>query len=173
MPDVVHGSGGVHRWKDGREVDDHVYATFEYPGGRTATFSSIESNAFDHFYEAFFGTKGTLVLKGETEAYLFEEGGGQRPTGIEVSAAASGPVLEASESRVADAAGRSSSGTAAGGDRLASYRHEISGFCSAIRTGAPLACGPDKAIGSAVACLRAFDAIEQKTRLTVAPVERT
>ena len=37
---------------------------------------SIESNAFDHFYEAFFGTKGTLVLKGETEAYLFEEGGG-------------------------------------------------------------------------------------------------
>jgi predicted dehydrogenase len=173
VPDVVHGSGGVHRWKDGREVDDHVYATFEYPGGRTATFSSIESNAFDHFYEAFFGTKGTLVLKGETEAYLFEEGGSQRPTGIEVAAAANGPVLEASESRVADAAGRSSSGTATGGDRLASYRHEISGFCSAVRTGAPLSCGPDKAIGSAVACLRAFDAIEQKTRLTVAPVERT
>ena len=61
----------------------------------------------------------------------------------------------------------------AGGDRLASYRHEISGFCSAIRTGARLACGPDKAIGSAVACLRAFDAIEQKARLNVAPVERT
>jgi len=173
VPEFVHGSGGVHRWKDGREVDDHVYATFEYPGGRTATFSSIESNAFDHFYEAFFGTKGTLVLKGETEAYLFEEGGGQRPTGIEVSAAGSGPVLEASESRAADAAGRSSSATASGGDRLASYRHEISGFCSAVRTGAPLACGPDKAIGSAVACLRAFDAIEQKTRLAVAPVERT
>ncbi len=173
VPNVVSGSGGIHRWKDGREVDDHVYATFEYPGGRTATFTSIESNAFDHFYEAFFGTKGTLVLKGETEAYLFEEGGGERPTGIEVASAAGGPVLEASESRAADAAGRSSSGTSAGGDRLASYRHEISGFCSAIRTGARLACGPDKAIGSAVACLRAFDAIEQKARLTVAPVERT
>ncbi len=79
VPEFVHGSGSVARWKDGREVDDHVYATFEYSGGRTATFSSIESNAFDHFYEAFFGTKGTLVLKGETEAYLFEEGGGAAP----------------------------------------------------------------------------------------------
>ena len=173
VPDVVHGTGGIHRWKDGREVDDHVYATFEYPGGRTATFSSIESNAFDHFYEAFFGTRGTLVLRGETEAYLFEEGGGARPTGIEVSAASSGPVLEASESRVAEAAGRSTSATSGGGDRLASYRHQISGFCSTIRTGTPLRCGPDKAIGSAVACIRAYEAIEQKARLTVAPVERT
>ena len=161
------------RWKDGREVDDHVYATFEYSGGRTATFSSIESNAFDHYYEVFFGTKGTLLLKGEAEAYLFEEGGSARPTGIEVTAASSGPVLEASESRTADAAGQSRSGTASGGDRLAAYRHEISAFCAAVRTGAPLACGPDKAMGSAVACLRAFDAIEQKTRLSVSSVERT
>ena len=91
VPEFVHGSGSVARWKDGREVDDHVYATFEYPGGRTATFSSIESNAFDHYYEVFFGTKGTLLLKGEAEAYLFEEGGGARPTGIEVAAAAERP----------------------------------------------------------------------------------
>jgi len=172
-PETVHGTGSVARWKDGREVDDHVYATFEYPGGRTATFSSIESNAFDHYYEVFFGTKGTLLLKGEAEAYLFEEGGSARPTGIEVTAASNGPVLEASESRTADAAGQSRSATATGGDRLAAYRHEISAFCAAVRTGAPLACGPDKAIGSAVACLRAFDAIEQKTRLSVSPVERT
>ena len=54
---------------------DHVYATFEYPLGRTAVFTSIESNAFDHYYEMFMGTKGK------------------------------GPALDASESRVADAAG--------------------------------------------------------------------
>jgi predicted dehydrogenase len=176
VPEAVHGSGGVYRWKDGREVDDHVFATFEYPGGRTATFSSIESNAFDHFYEAFFGTKGTLMLRGETEAYLFEEGGGARPTGIEVATPGAGPVLEASESRAADAAGRNAGGgaaTSSGGDRLVSYRNQISGFCSAIRTGVPLRCGPDKAVGSAAACLRAFDAIAQKTRLAVAPADRT
>ena len=150
VPEAVHGSGGVHRWKDGREVDDHVYATFEYPGGRTATFSSIESNAFDHYYEAFFGTKGTLMLKGETEAYLFEEGGGARPTGIEVAAAAGGPGARGlGEPRGRCGRTVEQRRRPTGGDRLASYRHEISGFCAAIRTGAPLACGPDKAIGSA------------------------
>jgi predicted dehydrogenase len=174
VPHTVHGSGGIHRFKDGREVDDHVYTTFEYPADRTAVFSSIESNAFDHAYEAFFGTKGTLILKGETEAYLFEEGGGARPTGIEVTSATSGPVLEASESRAADSAGgAAAAGSSTTGDRLASYRLEISGFCASIRTGAPLACGPDKAIGSALACIRAFDAIEQKTRLAVSPADRT
>ena len=80
------GTGGVYRFKDGREVGDHVYATFEYPGGRTAVFSSVESNAFDHYYEAFFGTNGTLILQGEAEAYLFDEGTGQPAvTGIEVT----------------------------------------------------------------------------------------
>lgn len=168
-PEAVLGSGGIYRFEDGREVDDHVYATFEYPGGRTAVFSTIESNAFDGAYEAFFGTKGTLVLKGETEAYLFEEGGGAVPTGIEVAAKTGGPALEASESRSADSAGRQAQGTDAGTvDRLASYRQEISGFCASIRTGVPLRCGPDKAIGSAAACLRADEAVAQKTRLTIA-----
>ena len=62
---------------DNREVYDHVYATFEYPGGRTATFSSIESNAFDDYYEMYFGTKGTLILLHERDALLFEEGSGR------------------------------------------------------------------------------------------------
>src|SRR5262245_23525733 len=46
VPEAVLGSGGVYRFKDGREVEDHLYATFDYPGGRTAVFSTIESNAF-------------------------------------------------------------------------------------------------------------------------------
>jgi predicted dehydrogenase len=170
MPEAVQGTGGIHRWNDGREVVDHVYCTFEYPGGRTAVFSSIESNAFDRNYEVFYGTKGTLILQGESEAYLFQEGGGAQATGIEVQAKNAGPALEASESRAADAAGRSQPGTPAGGsaqDRLSAYRHEVSGFCAAIRVGTPLRCGPDKAIGSAIACLVADDAVTQKTRLPV------
>ncbi len=39
------GSGGVFRFKDGREIPDHTYVTLEYPGGRTVVFTSIESNA--------------------------------------------------------------------------------------------------------------------------------
>jgi predicted dehydrogenase len=32
-PTAVLGSGGIHRFKD-REVNDHVFVTLEYPGGR-------------------------------------------------------------------------------------------------------------------------------------------
>jgi predicted dehydrogenase len=173
-PEAVSGTGGVFRYNDGkREVFDHLYATFEYPGGRTAVFSSIESNAFDNYYEAFFGTKGTLILQGEAEAYLFDEGGEPAATGIEVSPKGAGPALEASESRVADAAGRRATSASASGsgdraDRLAAYRSEISGFCSAIRVGRPLLCGPDRAIHSAAACIRADEAVQQKARLLVA-----
>ncbi len=173
VPDAVIGTGGIFRYHD-REVPDHVYATFEYPGGRTATFSSIESNAFDRNYECFYGTKGTLILQGEAEAYLFDEGTGadKPPTNIEVTAKSKGPALEASESRAADAAGRTQTATSAAGsggnvDRLIAYKNEISGFCASVRTGQPLACGPDRAIHSALACITAFDAVEGKTRLSI------
>ncbi len=57
-PEAVLGTGGIHRFKDGREVFDHVYVTFEYPGGRTAVFSTIESNAFDSQLRGVFRHQG-------------------------------------------------------------------------------------------------------------------
>ena len=90
-PTAVVGSGGIYRFKD-REVNDHVFVTLEYPQGRTVTFSSIESNDFDHITEQFMGTRGTLIIGREGEVLLF--GGGdegkkieseERPTGIEVT----------------------------------------------------------------------------------------
>ena len=166
-PTSVMGTGGIYRFNDGREVPDHVYATWEYDGGRTAVFSSIESNAFDHYYEAFFGTKATLILQGEAEAYLFDESTGKPATGLEVTPKGNGPALEASESRVADAAGRGAGASTTTGDRLLAYQNEISAFCSAVRTGTPLLCGPDRAMGSARACITAVEAIEKKTRLEI------
>ena len=165
------GSGGVFRFKDGREVPDHTYVTLEYPGGRDAVFTSIESNAFDNYYEAYYGTKGTLILQGEIEAYLFEEGapaGEAKATGVAVAPKA-GPAGSASESRAADAAGAGKGVGAAsgGGDRLAAYRMEVSGFCSAVRTGAELKCRPERALGSARACIAGFDAIEKKARVEI------
>ena len=93
-PVATMGTGGIYRFNDGqREIGDHVYTTFEYPGGRTAVFSSIESNAWDHYYEAFFGTKGTLILQGEADAFLFDEGTGQPAvTGIEMTPRTGGPA---------------------------------------------------------------------------------
>lgn len=165
------GSGGVYRYDDGREVPDHTYATIEYPGGRTAVFTSIESNAFDHYYEAYYGTKGTLILRGEVEAYLFSEGETDaKPTTVEVAPKGAKAASQASESRTADAAGSAKGvGAGAGGgvDRLAAYRYQVDGFCAAIRTGVALKCGPKAAMGSARACIAGFEAIDTKQRVVL------
>jgi predicted dehydrogenase len=167
VPEAVYTTGSISRFKDGREVFDHVYATFEYSGGRAATFSSIESNAFDEAYEMFMGTKGTLILKNEIEAYLFNEGEGQS-TRIEVSRQTSEPVADASATRPADATGRTvSAPTQAQTERNIAYRNEIAEFCSAIRTGSAVRCGPEKAMRSAAAILTANRSAEKHVRLEI------
>jgi predicted dehydrogenase len=167
VPTAALGSGGIYRFKD-REVNDHVYVILEFPEGRTVTFSSIESNDFDHITEQFMGTKGTLIFGREGEVMLFTDD--DRPTAIETSARAGNAVLEASESRRADARGRTAQNEAAssaGEDRLLPYRLEIAAFCSAIRTGTPLRCGPEMGSAITAACVAANDAIESRTRVPV------
>jgi len=171
-PEAVYCQGGIYKAKkeSGREVPDHVFATFEYPGGRSATFSSIESNQFDDYSEQFLGTKGTLIFKGESEVFLFNEAE-VKATSLQVTARTGNAITDASESRVADAAGGRT--VAAEGsdklvDRKVAYKNEVAAFCSAVRSGTPLRCGPEKAIGSASACIRAFESHEQKARLTFA-----
>ncbi len=164
-PESVYTTGGIARFKDGREVFDHIYATFEYPGGRTATFSSIESNAFEDHYEMFMGTKGTLILQNETEVYLFNEGEGTA-TRVEVSQQTPAPVADASATRPADAPGRTvNPATQAQTDRGISYRNEIAEFCASVRTGNPVRCGPEKAMRSAIAVITANRSAERHTRL--------
>jgi predicted dehydrogenase len=172
-PEAVIASGGLYRFPDNREVFDHVYVTFEYPGGRTAVFSSIESNAFDDYYEMYMGTKGTLIMLREREALLFEEGAaGRRPTAIDVTPAGAGAVAQSSETMAANTnqTGARAASTTAVGDpnvRPPATRLQSQRFCSAIRTGTPLACGPTKAIGSARACIAANEAIKTKARVTI------
>ena len=173
VPEAVQGSGGVYRFKDGREVQDHVYTIFDYPGGRTAMFSAIESSAFENYYEIYMGTKGTLVLRAETEALFFPEGDAARATAVEVAARGSGPALDASESKpasqtaTAPGAGAPRPGGGESVERGLASRSEISRWAAAIRTGVPLLCGPEKAIHSARACIVASDAIQKNQRLKV------
>jgi predicted dehydrogenase len=169
-PTSVMSSGGVYRFTDGRESYDHVYGTFEYSGGRTAVFSSIESNAFDDYYEMYMGTKGTLILRREVEAMLFAEGESDQLTGLEIIPRGNGAVLDASETQPGHRSAAVQTRPHAGPallERAESTRRMIRQFCRAVRDGAPLACGPDKAIDSARACIRANDAVETRTRLTI------
>jgi predicted dehydrogenase len=167
-PTAVSASGGVYRFKEGgREVHDHVYATFDYPGGRNAVFTSIESNAFEDYYEMYMGTKGTLVLRAENEAMLFEEGTDARATSIEVAAKGAGPVVESSESRPATSGPTLQAAPGEKINKSLPYKEEISRFCSAVRVGTPLLVGPDHAIGSARACIRANEAVKEQKRLAI------
>jgi predicted dehydrogenase len=169
-PESVYCTGGVSRFKDGREVFDHVYATFEYPGGRTATFSSIESNAFEDHYEMFLGTKGTLILQNEVEVYLFDEGGGQS-TRVEVSPQTPGPVADASATRPVSSPGRTvETSNQAQVDRGISYKNEIAEFCAAVRTGSAVRGGPEKAMKSALAVLAANRSAEKHVRVELTNV---
>ncbi|HWK11274.1 MAG TPA: Gfo/Idh/MocA family oxidoreductase [Vicinamibacterales bacterium] len=168
-PQRVQASGGIYRFNDGREVPDHVYALFEYPGGVTATFSSIESNAFDERYEGFYGTKGTLIIRNENDAMLFSEDGGAGATGIEVGPAGAGAALEASETKPASAGGtaRAEKEQTAKPKQPSPSTLEINAFCSAIRAGTPLACGPASAMHSAAWCLAANEAMKRSMPIKI------
>ncbi|HEU0108136.1 MAG TPA: hypothetical protein VFT38_18265, partial [Vicinamibacteria bacterium] len=52
-------------------------------------------------------------------------------------------------------------------ERGIASRNEVSRWAAAIRTGAPLLCGPEKAIHSARACIVANDALQKNERLKV------
>ena len=160
-PKRVQAMGGIYRFKDGREVPDHVYATFEYPGGVTGTFSSIESNAFDERYEAFYGTKGTLIIRNENEALLFDEAEA-RATGVDVAPKGGGAALETSETQAQQAGGSAtakSQQSSAGVKTISPSTYEINGWASAIRTGSPLRCGPETASHSASWTIAANEAM--------------
>ncbi len=168
-PRAVLASGSLDRFKDGREAHDHVYAIFEYPNGVTATFSSIESNAFEQHYEAFYGTRATLIMYNESEALLFDEGSSGASTSVEVSATAGGAAIEASETKtpIAPRASTLAAAASSGADRSPALEEEISRFCAAIRVGQPVACGPDRASHSARACIAATEAATTRTRVTI------
>ncbi len=165
IPERVQAMGGVYRFKDGREVPDHVFATFEYPGGITGTFSSIESNAFDERFEMFFGTKGTLIMHNENEALLFDEGtGAARPTGVETTPKGPGALLETSETKPAQAAGAGAPvrapNAAPGAEAISPNTYEIVAWANAIRCGTPLNCGPESASHSASWTIAANEAMK-------------
>jgi predicted dehydrogenase len=167
-PQSVMGTGGIHRYRDGREVNDHLYAIFEYPKNLTVTYSSIQSNAYDHYYEELMGTKGTIILSGETEALLFMEGDRGKASELSVVADTGGPVMQASESRARDAAGGAVGGAGkAGFSSLTAYKLELEGFARTIRTGEPNLCDAEAGLKAATAILKADEAIAQGRRLEI------
>jgi len=149
-PTAVTGFGGTFYFKDGREVDDHVFTMFEFPAVDdpkdrvVVTYTSINTNAFpggDLAYgEMVMGTQGTMMVAGEKELLLYREidpntwkGGGQRTTAISVEKKGDKPVLATSPSLAGVAsAGVEVPGTL-GDVPSRGYREELEHFVYCIR----------------------------------------
>jgi predicted dehydrogenase len=106
-PKRVVAAGGIDYWRDGREVFDNIFCTYEYeipaaenngaeksPGPRTVrvTYSSLGNNAFEGASELIEGTLGTLYLTA-SKGLLYQEQNGAGP-----AAAKSGGATEAAAS---------------------------------------------------------------------------
>ena len=80
LPKAIVGTGVQSHFKDGRDIDDHVFLNYEFGEevhNAVVTYSSISTNALDNYGEQVNGTKGTMILDREKDAYVFTEGGGK------------------------------------------------------------------------------------------------
>ena len=72
-PKAVSGVAVNSFFTDGREVEDHVFLTYEYPRDMVVTYSSITTNEADAYGEQVMGSRGTLGILSERDVYLFKE----------------------------------------------------------------------------------------------------
>ncbi len=141
-PIAVTGVGGTFFYKDGREVDDHVFTMFEFPGPDkdakvVVTYSSINTNSFDGYGEQVMGSKGTMIVYQEQELLLFKEAGNaslSKSTSVTVENAGKKPALETSPSLAGPSAATAVGGLATA-DPSRGYREELEHFAYCVRYG--------------------------------------
>ncbi|CAN5307788.1 hypothetical protein BH11PLA2_BH11PLA2_30870 [soil metagenome] len=94
-PKRVCASGGTDYWKDGRDVLDNIFCTYEYsvtPKGEKentvrVAYSSLQNNAYEGASELILGTKGSMVLT-QKKGLFYKEGGPDEPRWVKNGAAA-------------------------------------------------------------------------------------
>ncbi|MEM7813048.1 MAG: Gfo/Idh/MocA family oxidoreductase, partial [Planctomycetota bacterium] len=189
----VKGVGSEDKQKDKREIDDHIYVTYEFPGPHHAededdicivTYSSISTNRFEPYGETVYGSRATLAMKTEKEALLWKESSPWSPGGpdqrlyVVDNASGGGPALDAYEtSAPSTAAARAQTGI---GDKISrGYREEMEHFAFIIRNfqnyypggteisraEGGLRCNGVIAMADAVMALTANLAMKHKTRI--------
>ncbi len=186
-PLAVTGIGGTFFYTDGREVDDHVFVNFEFPGKAekdrvVVTYSSINTNAFENYGEELMGSRATMFVEQEKEILLFKEidrntwkGGGPRATTVTVETKAAGkPVVESSPSAAGPSAASSLGGLATA-DPSKGYREELEHFAFCVRHGNASAyhddpdhkprCRGEVAMADAIIALTSNIAMREKRRI--------
>jgi predicted dehydrogenase len=148
------------QYRDGeREVDDHVFVTFEFPGPNyydkehrsindphdiiVVTYSSINTNSFEPYGECVMGTHSTMVVDSEREVLLYPERNpnkkaqASKELSVTVTTAGSGkPAVDATATTGAlEPAKALATGQAAlaAGPPSRGYREEMEDFAYCIR----------------------------------------
>ena len=175
----VKGVGPKDNWDDDREIDDHVYVTFEFPGPNYAedsndvcivTYSSINTNRWEPYGETVFGSRGTLVMNMEKEALLHKEatagsGGGLDQRLWVINGRDGKPVMDARETTAPSA---SAAMVKAGIEGAVSrgYTEEMEHFCYCVRKGVnELRCDGAVAMADAIMALTANLAMQRRRRI--------
>jgi predicted dehydrogenase len=139
--------------RNDRNIDDHVFATYEFPGKNhshdkhdvvVVTYSSVSTNGFENYGECIMGSRGNLVVEKESTVMLYPElepGKGAKPArGTEVGVSPSGkekPALESASTwggpPVAAAGVASGPAGASNAPVSRGYREEMEDFAYCVR----------------------------------------
>lgn len=159
-PLAVQGVGGKFFYgpgKNDRESDDGVWVTYEFPGPNhpkgankgndkddivVVTYSSFNTNSFEQYGECLMGSRGTLIVEGEQNVYLFKEtqpgvaNSGGKGTKVKVTTSEKGkPAMEASSTwGAAGGPAIVKTGNASGWGAISrGYREEMEHFAFCVR----------------------------------------
>lgn len=183
-PLSVTAVGGRYIFPQDRDADDHVYATYEYPGkgyfedndpstGKVAdadkkvgvVYSSINGNGFGGYGEVVCGTNGTLILEREKDVMLYA--GSNTRTKVSVNDKAT-----ALDSYETGGGGNAVAAEAITQEVSRGYKEEIEHWATCIREGEPattLHCHPKVALADAVIALTTNIAIAEQRRIDFNP----
>jgi predicted dehydrogenase len=164
LPLTVTAVGGRQIFPPDRDIEDHVYCTYEYPAPGyeedpnkkiCVTYSSINGNGFGGYGEVVMGTKGTLILEREQEVMLYKDAA--TTTNVSVSKGpGGGPTLDTTDSSGAAKASAVGKQALEGGPISRGYTEEMEHWAWCIRNRAPEnlpRCHPKVAMADAVIAL--------------------
>ncbi len=183
-PLSVIGVSGRSIFPADRDVDDHIYCSFEFPGKGyfksadshdvadankkiVVSYSSINGNGYGGHGEVVLGTKGTLILQREKEVMLFKDS--NTSTKISVKEGKEGAQMDTYETGGGPAA---LAQAAMPEDVSRGYQEEMEHWAWCILNPAPEnqpKCGPAVAMADAVIALTTNIAMKENLRIEFKP----
>ena len=171
LPTAVTGFGSLINWADGRDVPDTVQCVIEYPNDIRMVFTSTLVSSFSNEYTLFQGSDSSLALR-ENRGWMIKEADSPL-LGWEVYARKEICFDEANAiCMIADATKILKDGKEPGKEENIPPTKEaiylaLEGFTKSVRGGGKVACGAVEGYQAAVAALKANEAINANTRVTI------